>query len=61
MEFLNRIPIYKFLSNLGKEGVLAFNISKEKVRFVTHYGISKDDIQYSIGVIGKVLLNFYNN
>jgi len=61
MEFLNKIPIYKFFSNLGKEGVLAFNISKEKVRFVTHYGISEDDIQYSIEVIGKVLLNFYNN
>ncbi len=61
MEFLNRIPIHKVITNLGKEGVLAFNISKEKVRFVTHYGISEDDIQYSIGVIGKVLLNFFKN
>ena len=57
VEFLNKVRIFKIISELGKEGVLAFNISKEKIRFVTHYGIQEDDIQSSIEIIGKVLQN----
>jgi len=58
MEFLNKIRIFKIITELWKEGVLAFNISKEKIRFVTHYGIQEDDIQYSIEAIGRVLQKF---
>ena len=57
VEFLNKVRIFKIISELEKEGVLAFNISKEKIRFVTHYGIQEDDIQSSIETIGKVLQN----
>jgi len=57
VEFLNKVRIFKIISELGKEGVLAFNISKEKIRFVTLYGIQEDDIQSSIEIIGKVLQN----
>ena len=45
----------KVTRSLGNEGVLAFNIDKRKIRFVTHYGISEDDIEYSIEKIGLVL------
>lgn len=55
MEFLNKIRIVNIITELGKEGVLVFNISKEKIRFVTHYGIHEDNIQYSIKKIGTVL------
>jgi threonine aldolase len=58
MEFLNKIRIFKIITELGKEGILAFNISKDKIRFVTHYGIQENDIQYSIETIGKVLQRF---
>jgi len=58
MEFLNKIKIFKIIEELGKEGILAFNINKEKIRFVTHYGIHEDDIQYSIEAIGRVLQKF---
>jgi threonine aldolase len=49
------IRIGKVVRTLGNEGVLAFNIDKHRIRFVTHYGINEDDIQYSIDKIGKVL------
>ena len=49
------IKIGKVVRTLGNEGVLAFNIDKHRIRFVTHYGINSDDIQYSIDKIGNVL------
>jgi threonine aldolase len=49
------IRIGKVIRTLSNEGVLAFNIDKHRIRFVTHYGINKDDIQYSIEKIGTVL------
>ncbi|MFW9881263.1 MAG: hypothetical protein ACFFG0_50000, partial [Candidatus Thorarchaeota archaeon] len=58
IEFLNKIRIFKIINELGKEGILAFNISKDKIRFVTHYGIQEDDIQSGIETIGKVLQRF---
>ena len=58
VELKKKTRIFKIVNTLGKEGILAFNISKEKIRFVTHYGIYEDDIQYSIEKIGNVLRNF---
>jgi threonine aldolase len=58
MEFLNKVRIFKIITELGKEGILAFNISKDKIRFVTHYGIQENDIQFSINTLGKVLQRF---
>ncbi|MFX1376584.1 MAG: threonine aldolase family protein [Promethearchaeota archaeon] len=56
-EFHNKIRIMRIIRELEKEGILAFSISKEKIRFVTHYGIQEDDIQYSIEKIGEVIHN----
>ena len=61
MEFLNKPRMFKVITELSKEGILAFNISKEKIRFVTHYGIYEDDIQYSVEAIRKVLLKNLKN
>jgi threonine aldolase len=58
VELMKKARISKIVTELGKEGILSFYISKEKIRFVTHYGISEDDIQYSIQKIGNVLKNF---
>ncbi len=49
------IRIGKVVRTLGNEGVMAFNIDKHRIRFVTHYGINEDDIQYAIKKIGVVL------
>ncbi len=55
VELKKNVRIFKIVNTLGKEGILAFNISKEKIRFVTHYGINADDINYSIEQNGLVL------
>jgi len=60
VELMMKTRIFKILTELGKEGIRSFNISKEKIRFVTHYGIDEDDIQYSIQKIGNILSNFLN-
>ena len=54
IEMLEEVRILKIITALNKVGILAFNISKEKIRFVTHYGINADDINYSIEQIGIV-------
>ncbi|MFX1448954.1 MAG: threonine aldolase family protein, partial [Promethearchaeota archaeon] len=54
IEFLDKVRILKIITALNKAGILAFNISKEKLRFVTHYGIDEDDINYSIEQIGSI-------
>jgi threonine aldolase len=55
MEMLEKVRILKIITALNKAGILAFNISKDKIRFVTHYGITADDINYSVEQIGIVL------
>ena len=55
IELLGEYRIVKIINELIKEGILAYNISREKIRFVTHYGINEDDIGYSIVKIGNVL------
>ena len=60
IELKKKTRIFKIVTELGKEGIRSFNISKEKIRFVTHYGIDEDDIQYSIQKIGNILSNFLN-
>ena len=58
IKLLKKSRIFKIITQLGKEGIKSFNISKEKIRFVTHYGIDEDDIQYSIEKISNVLSKF---
>jgi threonine aldolase len=58
LELVKKARIFKIVTELAKEGILSFNISKEKIRFVTHYGIDEDDIQFSIQKIGSLLSKF---
>ena len=58
IEMIEKVRVLKIITALNKAGVLAFNISKEKIRFVTHYGINADDIDYSIEQIGFILEKF---
>ena len=60
LEFLNKVRILKIIRSLGDEGVLAFNIDKQRIRFVTHYGINEDDVQYCIEKIGIVLKDAFS-
>ena len=55
VELLEKVEILKILNQLKNAGILAFNISKQKIRFVTHYGINADDIDYGIEQIGIIL------
>jgi threonine aldolase len=58
LEFLEKTRILKIISELGKEGILAFNISKNKIRFVIHYGIEEEDVEYSLPKINTILQKF---
>jgi threonine aldolase len=53
--FPQNIRIMKIISKLNKEGILAFNIDDRRIRFVTHYGLSEDDILYAISKITNIL------
>ena len=55
VELLEKVRILKIMNQLNNSGILAFNISKQKIRFVTHYNINADDIKYSIEQIGLIL------
>jgi threonine aldolase len=58
VEFLNDNNISKIIRELSQEGILAFNISKKKIRFVTHYGIQEDDIHYGIKIIRNIIQKY---
>ncbi len=55
LELLGKVNVLKIIDQLKNSGILAFNISKQKIRFVTHYGINRDDVEYSIEQIGHAL------
>ena len=44
----------KFIEELRKEGVLANTFGKERFRFVTHYGINDEDIDFVLEKLRKV-------
>ncbi|RLI66771.1 MAG: threonine aldolase [Promethearchaeia archaeon] len=50
------INAYELSQQLQKEGIYQFDMGP-RIRFVTHYGITADDIENSILVIEKVILN----
>jgi len=54
VEFPQNMGMAELISDLSKQGVMAFNI-KQKIRFVTHYGINEEDIQLCIDKISITL------
>ena len=57
VNFPKNVPMDKIITALYQNGIKVFNFNY-KIRFVTHYGINDDDIQYSIEAIEKVLRKF---
>ena len=55
VELPEKVRILEIINQLNNVGILAFNISKQKLRFVTHYGISADDIDFSVEKIELIL------
>lgn len=51
------LPLDKVIRELKKEGILAFSF-ENKIRLVTHYGITKEDINVSIETITRVFRDF---
>jgi len=49
------IRIGKMIRKLGKAGILALPIDTERIRFVSHFGIKKDDIKYALEEMEKIL------
>ena len=45
----------EFLSKMKENGILFFDVSPGRFRLVTHYGISKEDINFTIEVFNKIL------
>lgn len=50
---------YELSQKLQKEGILQFDMGP-RIRFVTHYGITKEDIEKSLPIIQKVILDTIN-
>ncbi|MBD3253821.1 MAG: aminotransferase class I/II-fold pyridoxal phosphate-dependent enzyme [Candidatus Lokiarchaeota archaeon] len=55
----NEFRIGKIVRKLGNAGILIFNIDKHRIRFVTHYGINKEDIEYALEKMQPVLSNLF--
>ena len=58
VSFPKEAPMEEIMADLYQEGVKVYNID-HKIRFVTHYGITEEDIQNSIDTIEKVLKKFF--
>lgn len=50
-----KIDIHQLVGDLAKEGILCATAGVNRIRFVTHYPISVEDIDYTLGTILKVL------
>ena len=46
-------PVAGFLSALEEEGVRALELGRGRVRAVTHYGISAEDVEQAAAAIGR--------
>jgi len=53
------LRIGKVIRMLGNEGVLALPIDKQKIRFVTHFGIDRDDIEFALMKMEIILPQFF--
>ncbi len=54
VEFPLNISMNKLISSLKDEGILCLS-TNNRVRFVTHYGITKEDIQFCIDKLSSVI------
>lgn len=48
------LSIEQFINTLNSRGIKANPFGATKVRMVTHYGISRDDVAYTLSVLGEL-------
>jgi threonine aldolase len=53
----DRLAAEKLLSKLGEKGVKALCVGPSRLRMVTHYGISSEDIELTLAALEDVLKN----
>ncbi len=54
-QLTDRVDCNDFLGKLREQGVLAVSTARNKVRFVTHNGIERADVERTASVIGEIL------
>ena len=59
VKFPKEISTARINTALKKKGILAFN-KNDFIRFVTHYGVTEDDIQHAAAKIKEVLTPFHS-
>jgi threonine aldolase len=45
----------QLISKLNERGVKAISFSEKLMRMVTHWGIEREDVEYALDVVEKVL------
>ena len=58
VRFPEKIPMNKLISSLEKQGIVCMNTTNNSIRFVTHYGITDEDIDFCIDKITSILKIF---
>lgn len=52
---VNKMPVAHFLDECRKRGVIGGAVGRDRVRFVTYYGIDSQDVQHALKVVSEVL------
>ncbi len=50
-----KINTDQLIEDLKKEGILCATAGKGRIRFVTHYSLDMEDIDYTLGLVSKVI------
>ena len=60
VEFSENVSMPKIVDLLYQEGIRTYDMG-QRIRFVTHYGLNEDDVDYSIEVILKTFKKFFGS
>ena len=58
--FLENAPMSKLVELLNNSGIRTHDTA-QRIRFVTHYGLNEDDVDYSIEIILKTFKKFFDS
>jgi len=60
VEFPENVLMHKIVDLLYNAGIKTHNMG-QRIRFVTHYGLNEDDVDYSVEVILKTFKKFFDS
>ena len=60
VEFPENVSMPKIVNLLYQKGIKTYNMG-QRIRFVIHYGLNEDDVDYSVDVILKTFKKFFNS